>query len=305
MPVSVIMPAHNAEAFIAEAIQSVLAQTHTAWELIVVDDNSSDKTAEISRSFKDPRIRVLSSDRQLGAAGARNLGTQNARNDFLNYLDADDRLTPTALATLEAALLAHPEAGLVYANYVRINEAGQRFGARRFLNRLPRPSGEVLEDFLAQNRMVNGGLALVRKKLVEEAGGWMTSLRSNEDWVLWVKIAARTRFHYLPGFIALEYRELPTGLTQTTNTTFESRLPALEAVYGDLFIRARLGEEKALPLRRASEAHSHALIATQLARKGQWQKSLSSLHAALTACPAQTLPTVIKYTIAVADRLLH
>jgi hypothetical protein len=155
--------------------------------------------------------------------------------------------------------------------------------------------------------MVNGGLALVRKGLVvTEVGGWndhpalqrMTG-RSGPSW------PPRARFHYLPGVIALEYRELPTGMTQTTNTTFESRLPALEAVYGDPFIMARLGEARTLRLRRASEAHSHALIASQLARKGQWRPSGMFLCAALKACPTQSFPTMVKYTLAVADRLLH
>ena len=304
MRISVVMPAYNAAPYIGAAIQSLLAQSFTAWELVVVDDNSRDDTAAVVASFQDPRIRYFKSEVQLRAAGARNKGTQEARFETLCYFDADDRLLPNALEVLWNTLQNNPDYGLVYGNYVRIDEHGHRFGARHFLSKVKRPSGDVLRDFLIQNRMVNGGLALVKKAIIEAVGGWNTTLKSNEDWALWVLVAAQTKFLYIPDFIALEYRELPTGVTQTINNNYESRLPAVNLVYSHPLVTARFAPDVLAQLRRASEAHSYAMIATQMVRKKQWSPSLSLLLRAYQKDPRRMVRNSLKYALAVADVLV-
>ncbi len=91
------MPAYNAERFVGEAIESVLAQTLTDWELLVVNDCSTDRTVEVCNSFHDPRIRVFSTPQNLNAAGARNLALDHTRGEFIAFLDSDDVAMPNRL----------------------------------------------------------------------------------------------------------------------------------------------------------------------------------------------------------------
>ena len=88
--VSIIMPAHNAEGFISQSIQSVLNQTYNNWELVITDDASTDRTVQVIQSFADPRIKLLQLPENKGAAIARNTAIEQARGDYLAFLDSDD-----------------------------------------------------------------------------------------------------------------------------------------------------------------------------------------------------------------------
>jgi glycosyltransferase involved in cell wall biosynthesis len=107
--VSVVMPAYNAAPYIGEAIRSVIGQTWPHWELIVVNDGSTDGTAEVVRSFTDPRIHMVEQT-NAGVSSARNKALDEARGAFVVFLDADDRLPPNSLKARVEALLAHPHA---------------------------------------------------------------------------------------------------------------------------------------------------------------------------------------------------
>lgn len=281
MGISIIMPAYNAAATLDSAVHSVLAQMLTDWELIIIDDHSTDDTLIRARAYADPRIRVLQTPANQGAAAARQLGTQAARYDWLNYLDADDRLTPGALAALLQAAQSQPKAGLIYAGYARINAQGLRYGTRRFLHHWPRPSGEVLPAFLQQNRLVNGGLALARRNLVMQTGGWPVHLRTSSDWALWCLLAALAPVHYVPGLIALEYRELPTGITQTRHTALEHVMPAIDFVFSHPLIRARLTPARLARLRQRKLAQAQTLLAAHALRRRHYKSALTHLRAAL------------------------
>lgn len=109
--VSIVMPAYNAEVFIAEAIRSVLAQSYPNWELLVVDDGSTDGTASVLDEFNDPRIRRFR--QQNGGIGhARNVGLSHVQGDLLAFLDSDDVLSPGSIAARVRVLQEHPEADI-------------------------------------------------------------------------------------------------------------------------------------------------------------------------------------------------
>src|SRR5689334_13713964 len=105
------MPAYNAARHIGEAIASVVAQDFAAWRLLVVDDGSTDETAEVVRRCGDARLTLISQPNQ-GVSTARNRGLAEATGEFVAFLDADDRWRPDALSRLIAALRARPEAAL-------------------------------------------------------------------------------------------------------------------------------------------------------------------------------------------------
>lgn len=121
--VSVVMPAYNAARYIKHAVDSVLAQTHKHFELLVVNDGSTDATESIVKSFTDPRIKLLS-QANAGPSSARNAALRVARGDFIVFLDSDDQLTPDFIAQHLSAFERTPQADLIYSDYALIDEQG-------------------------------------------------------------------------------------------------------------------------------------------------------------------------------------
>lgn len=114
------MPAYNAGTYIAEAVRSVLAQSHTNWELVVVDDGSTDGTARILSTFKDPRIRVLHQANK-GIGSARNLALEHVKGEMLAFLDADDILPADSLLARVKLLHDHPEVDIADGRMIQVN----------------------------------------------------------------------------------------------------------------------------------------------------------------------------------------
>lgn len=126
--VSVIMPMHNSERYITEAIESVLAQTYTNWELLVIDDGSTDHSREMVEEYvqKDNRISLLTNENHTGLPGTpRNLGIQHAQGKYIAFLDSDDIWLPEKLAQ-QIALFKDNRTAVVYSDYEKINEQGIR-----------------------------------------------------------------------------------------------------------------------------------------------------------------------------------
>ena len=113
--VSIITPAYNAEKYIKETIESVLGQTYKNWELIIVNDGSTDSTEEIIKSFDDSRV-VLLSQKNSGVSSARNLGMQSSKGKYITFLDADDVLPPESLKVRVDYLESHPDVDLIDGN---------------------------------------------------------------------------------------------------------------------------------------------------------------------------------------------
>lgn len=126
--VSVIMPMYNAERFVAEAVRSVLSQTYTTWELLIVDDGSTDRSVEIAQSFEksDARIRVLFNDcHNQMPSGPRNYGLRHAQGQYIAFLDSDDCWLPQKLQH-QLPLFSDAGVSVVYSDYEKIDEEGTR-----------------------------------------------------------------------------------------------------------------------------------------------------------------------------------
>ena len=127
--VSIVLPTLNGSRFIASSIASCLAQTYPHFELIVVDGGSRDGTLDVVRSFDDPRIRVVhQGDNQDKLPGALNIGFDASQGEYLTWTQDDDLYAPEALAVMVSHLQAHPEVGLVYTGYWRMDAAGRITG---------------------------------------------------------------------------------------------------------------------------------------------------------------------------------
>jgi glycosyltransferase involved in cell wall biosynthesis len=188
--VSVIVPAYNVGRWIDEAVASALRQSEPRFELIVVDDGSTDDTADVvrRRAATDPRIRLVSTANG-GSAAARNAGLEIARAPLVSFLDGDDRWHPQLLQHLLTTLEdAPPHTGAVFA-HSRVMLASGRAVSLRW-----QPSGICdIDRILVENCPPHGGSSLlIRRSCFDEVGGFDTALPSATDFEMWLRIAAHT-----------------------------------------------------------------------------------------------------------------
>jgi cephalosporin hydroxylase/glycosyltransferase involved in cell wall biosynthesis len=173
--VSVIMPVWNREAIVGEAIASVLAQSYTNWELVIVDDGSTDGTPAVLESFRDPRIRIHHSERNLGPGGARNLGLQQATGSLIAYLDSDNLWLPDFLLVMVNQLAEAPHYHGAYC--------AQRL-TERFRNEVVEGLryGVFCRSLLENQNYIDINAFVHDRVLLEHVGGFDESLDSLEDW---------------------------------------------------------------------------------------------------------------------------
>lgn len=208
--VSVVIPAYNAAETLPDTLSSVMAQSWPHFEVIVVDDGSSDHTDEIIADFaiRDPRIKAVRQD-NAGVAAARNHGLRVAKGDLIAPLDADDLWHPEKLARqVERIERAGPGAGMTYCWSSDIDKLGVIVHHRIALDRW---EGDVFAPLVYANFVGNGSVPLIRKELLQAIGGWDPALREAdaqgcEDWQLYLRIACRSDVVLVPGFL-VGYRQ--------------------------------------------------------------------------------------------------
>lgn len=233
--VSGIIPSFNRKAKLARAIASVVAQSHDRWELIVVDDASTDGTAEMVRAMADPRIRLVRHDRNAGVAAARNTGIGAARGAFLAFLDSDDTWRPDKLARqLDLMQRCGPVVGVVYSGLVPRRDDGPGPAWR------PRARGNVLPDMLASNAVHLGtSSVLMRREVAETIGGFDETLPANEDHDYWTRAARFYAFDFVPEPLIVYDQTGPDGPKDKRSLDFAANMRAR-----DLFV-SRHGVEAA------------------------------------------------------------
>jgi glycosyltransferase involved in cell wall biosynthesis len=292
--IGVVIPAYNAAPWIGDAVVSVQAQAHVDWRLVVVDDGSTDGTAEIVARFADPRIRLI---RQVnaGVSAARNVGMAvlagvqrplsracagegwgGAACDALLFLDADDWLAPDALTRLATALDAAPHAVAASGPYVFA-------GARRV--RIP-PTGDILPRLLVRNLFANGGHVLLRWGAMRRAGRFLPGLRFGEDWEYWIRIAlrgpfARTRSRAPVLFV----RRHDTGAYRRLAAEPAAFQPCMDAVFGNPLLLTRFGAERLAAIRRRTEAENAWVIGRELIRHDRRRDGIACLQRSFRASP--------------------
>lgn len=213
--ISIITPVYNGEKYLQAAIDSVLAQTYPNWELIVIDDGSTDSTPEILDRYSDSRIRKVRQENR-GEAVARNTGLDLARGSYIAFLDADDVYLPNALADLAGFLDQHPEFDVAYSNGYICDES---------LNRLMelseiRPgffSGNILEKVVLYSGVVTVPVCTITRRdaIQKTSSRFDKDLVIGPDWDFWIQLARHVPFGYLDK-ITCCYRIHSANITRTS-----------------------------------------------------------------------------------------
>lgn len=216
--VSVIMPVHNAARFVADAIRSVLAQTHRELELLIVDDASTDGSAEVIARFADARIQYERSEHPLNAAGARNLALSRARGDFVAFLDADDFAEPTRLAR---QLVLLRDADLCASLITLMDEAG-RTGGGGFVRR--RHAAAIAPTLLFENCVALSSVTARRDALLP----FRPEFAPAEDYDLWCRLAPDKRLVIHPRRLT-RYRTHSGGVTARQPDLMRAAVTSIQA----------------------------------------------------------------------------
>lgn len=194
-PVSVVIPAFNYAHYLPQAIASVRAQTHTALELLIVDDGSTDDTRGVVAAIADSRLRYIWQE-NAGLSAARNTGLREARHDFTAFLDADDLWEPEFLATAMQRFAELPaDFATVATGTARMDAASQPLTVPAYT--ILRSGELTARDFCLRNRPLSSSIVL-KTRVCAESGGFDTALRSSEDRDMWIRLTARGhRFFYI------------------------------------------------------------------------------------------------------------
>jgi glycosyltransferase involved in cell wall biosynthesis len=235
--VSVLLPVRNGAAFVREAVESVLAQTLSSLELIVVDDGSSDETPSVLASISDARLKVLRQAPR-GLVEALNRGAAEARAPYLARMDADDGSLPRRLKLQVAVLEGDPAVGLVGCGIESMDPAGRALDSWL----LPADDEALRRRLLLRNPFAHGSV-VIRRRAFDDAGGYRSDYGANEDYDLWRRVAREWRIAAVPE-VLYRYREHPEAVTKSgVGERVEARERLRDELWGEpALLRALRGE---------------------------------------------------------------
>ena len=203
--VSIVLPTYNGSKYLAKSIESCLSQTYSNFELIIVDDCSTDATPDIIKSFasKDSRIQYIRNEKNKKLPQSLNIGFEKARGEYFTWTSDDNYYANGAIEKMVATLQANPDRGLIYCNYTIIDDDGNRIGKMIFND--------------ANDSMVKwlgcGACFLYKSEIHSQLKGYDQSAFLIEDYDFFLRALTKTRFHYLPETDLYYYRHHGASLT--------------------------------------------------------------------------------------------
>lgn len=223
---SIIMPLYNTERYVGQAVQSLLSQSYTDFELIIVNDASTDNSLEIVRSFDDSRIRILSNEQNRGIVFSRNKGLQEARGEFVAPFDSDDIAVKDKFEKQIGYLKKHKEVGMIGSWARMIDEEGKLLKNRWKLTATPEqiPAVMLFRNYFVQSSVV------MRLETVPE-GGYSAGFDVVEDYKMWTEVLSKSKAWNFPEYLVL-YRVHRNGATKRNpEELFIKESQLLEHIY--------------------------------------------------------------------------
>lgn len=253
--VSVIVPCYNAMQFLPKTLSSALQQTYYNFEVILVNDGSTDPIKAWASELQDNRVRLISQANK-GLAGARNTGIEHARGEYIAFLDADDLWHPEKLARQVAVLAADAEAGFVYTWALLIDEGDRPLRKTWTISE----EGNVWPKIIEGNIIACGSVPMIRRACIETVG-LFADISLCEDWDFWLRMAAHYPFRVVEEILVF-YRETSGSLSRAEDNGMAQKLREMDKSYHFLIDRAFAKTSSELwPL----AARSHALVNIQIA----------------------------------------
>jgi glycosyltransferase involved in cell wall biosynthesis len=273
--VSVVVPAYNVRSYIEDVLVSLESQTFREFEVIIVDDGSTDGTAEVVKPFcdRDSRFQLLHKTNG-GLSSARNYGIRHACAEYIALLDGDDVYKPDKLATHVALLDSTPEVGVVYSASRIIRDDGHP--TFMFLSGKPINSDPLLA-LLCKNFIGHGSNAVFRRCIFDEVGEFDETLRSCEDIDFWLRIAVTQHwlFHLVPQALCY-YRVRPSALTFNVAQMQRCNEQVIEAAY-------RRSPERVEAVLPTAYAYMYRLLARVSLTAGNVEQARDFINRAMEA----------------------
>ena len=299
MKISAVIPTYNNAAYIAEAVESILAQTHPVDEIIVVDDGSSDNTEALIEAItkKTGKLAYIKQANQ-GPSSARNTGIEAASGDWIAFLDADDLWTVDKIAQQIAALDSEPSLKLIAADMSEMDQGGKTIVAsvlakHQLLEQFKTLAGSAVPRAMAAlltKNFIPTGTVLVERACLIAAGGFNTDIRFGEDLELWAKIAADHPITCLPQ-VLMQRRQHGNNATQSTGPMLEGLVDVAQSL-------RHWGAEKLLH----QGVKPNQLVASALCNLGYWHFSQGNYKQArkvfMASLREQTSKRALLYAVA-------
>ncbi|CAG0981332.1 Glycosyltransferase GlyG [Anaerolineae bacterium] len=288
--ISVVIPCYNQAHYLGEAVRSVLCQTYQDFEIIVVDDGSTDETSQVAASFGE-RVRCVRQENR-GLAGARNTGILNARGEFIGLLDADDMWLPSYLSTMLRAFDKYPTIGAAYCGWQYIDSTGTL---------LPRtnirvvPPEKAYESMVFMDFMIPSGV-FVRRECFDQLGLFDVNLRAAqgcEDWDMWIRVLTKYPMLGVPQ-VLVKYR--------VHSDNMSSNLDQMERAKQAVIVKHFGTEENKSALHRIAYGGLYLNSALAHLEAGEVTKGQAFLLRAFNVYPELTTSLDTFYQLAVASQ---
>ncbi len=266
--VSVIIPVYNRPILLRRAVKSVLAQTYQNFEIIVVDDGSSEDVTKVVHGFHDERLKYIRHLENKGAAAARNTGIRIAQGEYIAFLDADDEWFPKKLESqLQVFESGSSQLGLMYGGYIVVSKDGKMIRAFR-----PQCKGWVYEDLLLGKCIKTTSTIICKRVVFEKTGMFDELLPPTEDYDMWLRIARYYAVDFVKGPLAKIW--ISGG---NISADMKARLMAKERLVKKL--------EPDLKTRKRAYARHHFELAVLYLHEGLWTQAKREIWTAVRAYP--------------------
>lgn len=270
--VSVVIPTYQLARYVGEAVASVLAQTHPADEIIVVDDGSTDDTQAVLAPYQD-RVRVVQ-QANAGVSNARNRGARESNGELLAFLDADDVWEPRKLEVQLDRLASRPDAVASFTEALFVDDATGRTTHVRYRN-----DPDMVATLLVAGCVIgNNSSVVVRHDVFTEVGGYDPRMSQSADWDLWLRLAARGPFDLVSEPL-VRYRVHASSMSRDVGLLEADNRRVLEKFFS---------EDRALryaAVRRRAYARNYAVLAGSYLHAGRPGRAISSLAKAALQHP--------------------
>jgi glycosyltransferase involved in cell wall biosynthesis len=280
---SIVIPAYNAGAYIIKTLDSIVSQSLDDFECLVIDDGSTDNTAELVAAYHDARIRLIRQANSGGPASPRNQGVNQAKGEYIFMFDSDDIMLPDKLRVTVGALDAHPDVDIVFTNFQSINDAGELLNANYLQDYdtlwqlLPAKNAEInplepsaLFNALIRVNFIGTSSVALRRGALSHVDHFNERLKNAEDLLFWVSFVKRHKAIFI-NRVFHQYRILDTGISRRN---FTRRAPS--KIQGLKYMRDLCETKEQKKSIDRQLANDYASLSSAHRRQGQYKKAIDA-----------------------------